>query len=571
RQRLEAAATEWERLGRTREELWSARQLAEAASIRKEELQPREIEFLRASRNAVRLRKVARNALILGVPLLVGLVYTGIELKARRDLDRKIAADLARAKIAIAEAQIKNDETKQLREEALARFDARDTARGEAIWTKAIASADETARAFSDASQVLEAALVLDSSRVPIRDLLGDLLYERALVAERSNQIAQRDELLNRLVLYDESGKRRAKWSAPAVLTVNASPGAERVHLQRFVSDKERFRLEDARDLGPTPVAPAEIPPGSYVIVVSAPDRVEVRYPVVLARGEKLDIQLDLPTADAIPPGFVYVPAGRFLVGTGENEHLRHFLSTSPIHEARTDAFLIARYETTFADWIDFLTALSPAERAERTPKVGGVRGSLELKELPNRQWELLIQPTTQAFRAKSSEMMQYPSRDRRASQNWLRFPVTGISTADAEAYVAWLRTSGKVPGARMCSEHEWERAARGADDREYPHGHSLAPDDANIDVTYGKDPATFGLDEVGSHPVSRSPFGLDDLSGNAWEWTKATLSKDDYAVRGGGYYFDATSARTTNRYLTEATLRDITVGVRVCATVPSR
>ena len=47
RQRLEGAAAEWERLGRTGEVLWSARQLAEAALIRREELQPREVEFLR--------------------------------------------------------------------------------------------------------------------------------------------------------------------------------------------------------------------------------------------------------------------------------------------------------------------------------------------------------------------------------------------------------------------------------------------------------------------------------------------------------------------------------------------
>ena len=51
-----------------------------------------------------------------------------------------------------------------------------------------------------------------------------------------------------------------------------------------------------------------------------------------------------------------------------------------------------------------------------------------------------------------------------------------------------WLDRTGRVPGARVCEEREWERAARGADDRMYPHGDNLEPDDANFDETYGKD-----------------------------------------------------------------------------------
>ena len=135
----------------------------------------------------------------------------------------------------------------------------------------------------------------------------------------------------------------------------------------------------------------------------------------------------------------------------------------------------------------------------------------------------------------------------------------------DATAYAAWLDCTGRIPGARLCSEVEWERAARGADGRAYPAGHPLEPDDSNVDVTHG--PRLMGPDEVGSHPGSRSPFGLDDMSGNAFEWT---VSEDaGYVLRGGGYMYDRKTAHLANRCLMNATVRDATVGLRLCATPP--
>src|SRR6185503_7285159 len=98
----------------------------------------------------------------------------------------------------------------------------------------------------------------------------------------------------------------------------------------------------------------------------------------------------------------------------------------------------------------------------------------------------------------------------RQREHDWRRFPVIGISAEDAIAYAAWLARTGRVPGARLCTEVEWERAARGADGRTYPGDHEFAPDDANIDVTHGKNDK--GPDEVGSHPASRSPFGVEDM-----------------------------------------------------------
>ena len=86
------------------------------------------------------------------------------------------------------------------------------------------------------------------------------------------------------------------------------------------------------------------------------------------------------------------------------------------------------------------------------------------------------------------------------------------VSHCEARAYATWR-------GARLPSEAEFQRAAYAASDggseRPQPWGDEAPePRHANLGL------ARWGLTPVGAHPDGASAFGVQDLVGNAWEWT---------------------------------------------------
>jgi formylglycine-generating enzyme required for sulfatase activity len=400
------------------------------------------------------------------------------------------------------------------------------------------------------------------------------VLYERALIAERDDRAAQKGELLQRLALHDVGGGRRERWDAYARVSIDSDPRGAGVSIGRYVVAADGTRPLDApRDLGETPIPTTAMEPGSYLVTVRGEGRALVRYPIRLGRGERVELALDLPPVAAVPEGFVYVPPGRFLFGSADPEPQRkNFFRATPIHEVTTEAYLIAQYETTYGDWLEFLRALPTEQRERYVPRVGGgLAGTLDLRELPDGRWQIVLQPTTEKYIAAEGERVHYRGRDRNATQDWLRMPVAAVTWDDAIAYTRWMETSGRILGARPCTEHEWERAARGADDRVFPVGDALAPTDANLDESYGKGPRAFGPDEVGLNASSGTPFGVYDMAGNVWEWTSSSLAQATYVLRGGGYAYDLTASSSINRQVGPPSLRDLGVGLRVCVAYPHK
>ncbi len=586
--RIELAAAEWDRIGRAREALWRDRQLDEVREIEPRTLEGRERDFLTASRDAARRRRLIFGGGLGGALLLGALVYGGVQFKLRHDLDRVIATHVEQARRDREKARLLDRDIEASRKDAFALFDRpaqgrRDAAEDPAArreeaerrWSRVLGLERQLDLLDVGATQALESALALDGQSKEVRRLLADVTYSRILHVERARHPAQQEELLHRLSNHDERDQRRRRLETAALLSLVTAPPAT-VSLRRYEDDPDGYRQAGpAVMLGQTPLSRVPVLPGSYLLTFASPGRPEMRYPLLTTRGEVLVFSLSLPSSDAVPPGFVYVPPGRFLFGSADDETLRRsFLDAPPLHPMRTAGYLIGREEVTFADWIDFLRDLPAAERRHRLPQVRpsmhNQRGMLELSESPGGAFYLSIQPTLQAYRARAGERIRYPGRRLRQEQDWLRFPVTGVSFEDVQAYLSWLDRSGHVPGARLCDEYEWERAARGADDRVFPHGNRLAPDDANFDLTYGRQPLSFGPDEVGAHPVSQSPFGLNDMAGNALEWTRSVRVIGEAVVRGGGWYYDQMTSRSANRQVGEAAnLRDILVGLRVCADYP--
>jgi len=107
--------------------------------------------------------------------------------------------------------------------------------------------------------------------------------------------------------------------------------------------------------------------------------------------------------------------------------------------------------------------------------------------------------------------------------------PVTWVSLEDARAFAHWT-------GKRLPHEWEWQYAAQGTDARVYPWGNDWQPSAVPTPDT-GR--TMQSPSDVHAHSTGASPFGVQDLVGNVWQWTDEYTDDHTRAaiLRGGSHY----------------------------------
>jgi formylglycine-generating enzyme required for sulfatase activity len=117
--------------------------------------------------------------------------------------------------------------------------------------------------------------------------------------------------------------------------------------------------------------------------------------------------------------------------------------------------------------------------------------------------------------------------------------PVVDVTWRDALAYCRWLAQATGRPYA-LPSEAEWEKGARGTDGRIYPWGNDWAAARCNCYERREGDTTP-----VGAYPGGASPYGLLDMAGNVWEWTRSLWDREyPYVPNDGRENLEAGGAR---------------------------
>jgi formylglycine-generating enzyme required for sulfatase activity len=176
----------------------------------------------------------------------------------------------------------------------------------------------------------------------------------------------------------------------------------------------------------------------------------------------------------------VLVPEGDFLMGSDRGEP-----DEQPPHNIFLDAFYIDKFEVT---------------------------NQLYKACVDDSQCE---PPRQTYFFAESPNRIYY------GNSQYDNYPVVYVDWNMAKAYCEWR-------GARLPTEAEWEKAARGTNGNTYPWGQGLDCQKANYQGCVNQ------TSEVGVYKDGVSPYGASDMTGNVWEWVSDWYADNYYSISPG-------------------------------------
>ncbi len=231
---------------------------------------------------------------------------------------------------------------------------------------------------------------------------------------------------------------------------------------------------------------------------------------------------------DDAKENMIFIPEGSFTMGFKiDNDHEWGDMDEEPVHQVTLSAYWIDKFEVTSSNFAKFLN---------------------ENKNEAHRFIEITPSVTVQF-----EDNVYQP---RKGLEN---YPVNRVSWFGADAYCKWKKK-------RLPTEAEWEKAARGTDQRIFPWGNEY-PD--NSRVTFRRKFKGKGfqvMEPVDGMKNGISPFGVHHMAGNVWEWVSDWFDSSAYqdenridpkgpelgiskVLRGGNWYYKAYYMRTTYRF----------------------
>ncbi len=226
------------------------------------------------------------------------------------------------------------------------------------------------------------------------------------------------------------------------------------------------------------------------------------------------------------PVGMVYLPAGDFLMGTGDQQGYPND-GEGPVRQVTVKPFYIDPYAVSNERFAAFVQATGYVTEAERVGWSFVFVGLLPPDFLPTRAVS-----AAPWWRQVYGADWRHPEGPHSHLRDRLDHPVIQVSWQDAQAYCQWA-------GLRLPTEAEWEYAARGGlEQQQYPWGNEREPAGQHrMNVWQGRFPERNTLADgyLGTAPVTAFPpngYGLYNMTGNVWEWCSDWFSAD-YHLKG--------------------------------------
>ena len=252
---------------------------------------------------------------------------------------------------------------------------------------------------------------------------------------------------------------------------------------------------------------------------VSAP----TSQPVAVSGGEK---KWQLRLAPDVTLTLLRIPAGNFLMGSRQERDANACPEEMPQHLVYLPDYYLVKTPVTVAQFAVCMKTKPFLTTAEQEGR-GWVwdAGKKTWVEVKGADW-------------------RHPHGPGSGVERKANHPVTQVSWRDALAFCQWLGQVTQL-NARLPSEAEWEKAARGSDGLLYPWGND-PPDGSHCNYGLNVGDTT----PVGSYsPLGDSPYGCQDMAGNVWEWTRslwgaeAEVLEFQYPYRAGDGREDERSA----------------------------